>query len=44
MFVSRSLNSSELGHKPTEVEDVNQEIDLLKDVDALIIRPIGRGT
>lgn len=37
---------AQLGHKPYfKVKDVNnQEIDLLKDVDALIIRPIGRGS
>ena len=37
---------AQLGHKPYfRVKDVNmQEIDLLKDVDALIIRPIGRGS
>lgn len=37
---------AQLGHKPYfKVKDVNQqEIDLLKDVNALIIRPIGRGS
>jgi RimK family alpha-L-glutamate ligase len=37
---------AQLGCKPYfRVKDVNQqEVDLLKDVDALIIRPIGRGS
>ncbi len=37
---------AQLGHKPYfKVKDVNmQEVDLLNDVDALIIRPIGRGS
>jgi RimK family alpha-L-glutamate ligase len=37
---------AQLGHKPYfKVKDVNmQEVDLLKDIDALIIRPIGRGS
>ncbi len=37
---------AQLGHKPYfRVKDVNlQEVNLLEDVDALIIRPIGRGS
>ncbi len=37
---------AQIGHKPYfRVKDVNlQEVNLLEDVDALIIRPIGRGS
>ena len=37
---------AQLGHKPYfKVKDVSlQEVDLLKDLNALIIRPIGRGS